>query len=293
MKTRSQTAKSTKKMKKLKKPQKSQKQKNSNKIKTNQKSTEMSQSTPVDEFQKKVLKYDLDNNISTKEILKIKPSKEENARPISSIAKMQTFSYSDFKLKSNHHNPEEEKCPICMFEFSEDDSNKIVKLNKCEDHYFHLECIEMCHSRTHLKCPICGIIYGIMTGDMPEGTMSVIRYPPEALTLEGYPNLPCYEIIYTMNSGTRDRIQFPGTTRHAFLPCNDEGKEILRLLIIAFERKLTFTIGTSVTTGRTNQIVWNGIHHKTSVEGGPAFFGFPDDTYFLRIKEELAAKGIY
>jgi hypothetical protein len=29
-----------------------------------------------------------------------------------------------------------------------------------------------------------------------------------------------------------------------------------------------FTIGRSVTTGRDHQIVWNGIHIKTSTDGG-------------------------
>ena len=67
---------------------------------------------------------------------------------------------------------------------------------------------------------------------------------------------------------------------------------MLQLLIKAFDRKLIFTLGRSVTTGRDNQIVWNGIHHKTSLHGGSASFGYPDPTYLKRVKEELAAKGI-
>jgi len=55
---------------------------------------------------------------------------------------------------------------------------------------------------------------------------------------------------------------------------------------------LTFTVGRSVTTGLDNQIVWNGIHHKTSYTGGAANFGYPDPTYLKRVKEELAFKGI-
>ena len=41
-----------------------------------------------------------------------------------------------------------------------------------------------------------------------------------------------------------------------------------------------------------NQIVWNGIHHKTKLHGGSARFGYPDPTYFNRVREELAAKGV-
>lgn len=68
---------------------------------------------------------------------------------------------------------------------------------------------------------------------------------------------------------------------------------MLSLLKEAFDRKLIFTIGRSVTTGRDNQVVWNGIHHKTNLSGGSAYFGYPDPTYFTRVKEELAAKGIF
>jgi deltex-like protein len=64
------------------------------------------------------------------------------------------------------------------------------------------------------------------------------------------------------------------------------------LLKEAFERKLTFTVGRSVTTGLDNQVVWNGIHHKTSTSGGSSSFGYPDPTYLTRVKEELACKGI-
>ena len=46
-------------------------------------------------------------------------------------------------------------------------------------------------------------------------------------------------------------------------------KEVLALLKIAFDRKLTFIIGTSVTTGKKNTVVWNGIHHDNYY--GPSY----------------------
>ena len=64
------------------------------------------------------------------------------------------------------------------------------------------------------------------------------------------------------------------------------------MLKIAFDRKLTFVVGTSVTTGQKNTVVWNGIHHKTSLNGGTQNYGYPDATYFNRVREELAAKGV-
>jgi len=38
--------------------------------------------------------------------------------------------------------------------------------------------------------------------------------------------------------------------------------------------------------------VWNGIHHKTNTSGGSTRYGYPDDTYFNRVKLELALKGV-
>ena len=63
--------------------------------------------------------------------------------------------------------------------------------------------------------------------------------------------------------------RYEGTQRTAYLPDNREGNEVLQLLRRAFDARLTFTVGTSVTTGRHNQITWNDIHHKTSMSGGP------------------------
>ena len=61
---------------------------------------------------------------------------------------------------------------------------------------------------------------------------------------------------------------YHGTSRVAYLPNNKEGNEVLKLLKLCFDRRLTFTVGTSVTTGMTDCVVWNGVHHKTSLTGG-------------------------
>ena len=66
---------------------------------------------------------------------------------------------------------------------------------------------------------------------------------------------------------------------------------MLRLLQIAFDRRVLFRVGTSITTGVSNTVVWNGIHHKTQVHGGA--FGYPDSTYLTRVCLELAAWGIH
>jgi hypothetical protein len=58
-----------------------------------------------------------------------------------------------------------------------------------------------------------------------------------------------------------------------------------------FRRKLNFTIGFSVVRNKDNCIVW-AIHHKTNTGGGTHNYGFPDPTYFQRVKDELSGKGV-
>lgn len=199
----------------------------------------------------------------------------------------------DLKYKGHIQEHEDERCSICLCDFESRDEGDIIRLGKCEDHYYHIECIENCRGGgSYIKCPICGIIYGVITGDMPPGSMSYITYSPGQLPLSGYERIGTIEINYHFRSGRCGAINYRGTSRTAYLPHNNEGIEVLRLLILAFKRKLTFTIGTSVTTGRHNCVIWNGIHHKTSVTGGSSCFGYPDKTYLFRVREELAAKGI-
>ena len=54
--------------------------------------------------------------------------------------------------------------------------------------------------------------------------------------------------------------------------------------------KLTFTVGTSLSSGERNVITWNDIHHKTSSHGGP--YGYPDATYLERVTADMHALGV-
>ena len=108
-----------------------------------------------------------------------------------------------------------------------------------------------------------------------------------------YENYGTIEISYHVPSGTINGRHYHGTSRIAYLPDNQEGRKVLKLLEKAFNRKLTFTVGTSITTGVTDCVVWNGIHHKTNIMGGAIGYGYPDPTYFSRVRQELAAKGVF
>ena len=135
------------------------------------------------------------------------------------------------------------------------------------------------------------IIYLIL-GDMPFGTMKF--NVNKNLHCAGFEDCGTITIDYNFPNGKLPNgKKYRGTWREAYLPDNIEGREVLVLFQKAFERKLTFTVGTSVTTGQTDTVVWNGIHHKTSMWGGFSNFGYPDATYFNRVKQELASKGVY
>ena len=69
-------------------------------------------------------------------------------------------------------------------------------------------------------------------------------------------------------------------------------QQVLKLLIKAWERRLTFTIGTSLTLGRANSVVWNEIHHKTQLDNRWEH-GFPDNKYIGNVLQELYSQGVF
>lgn len=192
---------------------------------------------------------------------------------------------------------EEEKCMICLDEFAIKDYEKECAKEYDDDilmlgcsHKYHRHCLlSLIGEKNWAKCPICSTIFGHMTGDQPDGKMWVDV--DKNMACQGYPR-GTIVINYNFPSGKRNGRSYTGTSRTAYLPNTPEGNEVLALLREAFDRKLTFTVGRSVTTGLDNQVVWNGIHHKTSTSGGASHFGYPDPTYLTRVKEELAFKGI-
>ena len=248
----------------------------------------------------------------------IEEKQKEMLNKISSITKYNLISHIELLYKFNYEKTaktsnELDKCSICQYNFFEEEEEKkkdnkneksekdelpefeelfkqklnVILLKNCHDHFFHIECLDLLiGDKKSFKCPNCSKIYGILIGDQPKGSMRAhISYN---FHCSGYEDYDTIVIDYDFPSGNG----YSGTYRTAFLPNNKEGKEILGLLKVCFDRKLTFTVGTSVTTGVTNTTVWNGVHHKTNLYGGSTHFGYPDNTYFNRVKQELAAKGV-
>ncbi|XP_071947424.1 uncharacterized protein [Antedon mediterranea] len=182
---------------------------------------------------------------------------------------------------------EVEECPICFDVLTE----TVKKQLQC-GHKFCRNCIDIALQHRN-ACPICGIILGVLKGNQPPGRMTV-NYSP--MKLPGYPRCGSIVIVYNIPNGIQTREHpnpgryYQGTGRTAYLPDNQEGRHVAGLLQKAFDARLIFTIGTSITSGTQNAVIWNDIHHKTSMSGEP--YGYPDPTYLSRVTAELAAKGI-
>jgi len=130
---------------------------------------------------------------------------------------------------------------------------------------------------TFMKCPFCLASTGLQIGSCPNGTMTVTEIRNAAA---GYENYTTFCINYQVPTS-------PGLNRTAYVPNCPEGKKVVDLLRKAWDRRLCFSIGTSMTTGRKNVLVWN-IHHKSALSGGVQAHGYPDPTYLTRVQEELA-----
>ncbi|KAL5022593.1 hypothetical protein ScPMuIL_001748 [Solemya velum] len=182
-----------------------------------------------------------------------------------------------------------EICVICM-----DEIMNPVRLKTC-GHVFCDMCIRNAFQHKPV-CPVCNMVCGSVHGNQPvDGEMKLMK---DKIPLPGYPKCGTLVINYTFPSGRQKEYHpnpgspYKAIDRTAFLPDNSEGNRVLRMLKVAFQRRLTFTIGMSRTSGKENAITWNDIHHKTRRDGGPQRFGYPDPSYLQRVREELAAKGI-
>ncbi|KAK7173418.1 hypothetical protein R3I93_003291 [Phoxinus phoxinus] len=186
----------------------------------------------------------------------------------------------------------DETCPICLDSIKTSDC---TVLSKCK-HKFCKDCLARAF-QLKPACPICGEIYGDLTGTQPKGGTMTVSW--DSSSLPGYGKYGTIVITYYLPSGHQGSehpnpgMAYMGASRIAYLPDSTEGNSVLKLLRRAFDQRLTFTIGCSSTTGQNNVVTWNDIHHKTSRDGGPTHYGYPDPEYLKRVQDELKVKGIY
>ena len=167
----------------------------------------------------------------------------------------------------NKQDAKSKTCEICVEEFE----NGLKKFPKCAH-----EVCSSCYDnilKTSPKCPFCLTFFDAPFGNQPKkGKMNhrIMHY-----NLPGFEKFKTIEITYEIPSGVQDESHpnpgrpYSGAYRTAYLPDNEEGNELLKLLYKAFECRLTFTIGRSRTTNLDDMLTWNDIHHKTQISGSP------------------------
>lgn len=146
------------------------------------------------------------------------------------------------------------------------------------------------------ECPVCKTFYPL-PGKQPTGTLQVSFNP--RTDCEGFAGDGSIILQFNFPSGVQGPnhpnpgIRYTGSSRTAYLPHVQEGKKALVFLEEAFKRGELFTIGKSLTSGAENQLTYGSIHLKTSPSGGTSMHGWPDFTYFQRLRDECAAKMIF
>ena len=187
--------------------------------------------------------------------------------------------------------PHSSGCSICLCDFNPPHET-IVKLYKC-GHEFHRDCIDKSLAESR-QCPLCNVRLAKLQGTMPSGEMATQR--DRQVSCAGYESVGTIIVSYSIPRGIQQAYHYhPGEPHGSFfrttcVPDTKEGRALVARLRYAFLRGLTFSIGTSLTTGEENCVLWSSIPHKTSTHEGPC--GFPDDRYFERCNDELDKLGV-
>ena len=167
------------------------------------------------------------------------------------------------------------------------DSKVVVEL-PCSTYslpcFYRKEFIEQWFDNRPL-CPNCNKTF-LAQGTQPTGTLHV-HSSREWITMS----------IQFENGVQNSRHPSPGkrytgTRRTAFYPNNPSGRHAVAMITKAFNHGMLFVIGTSVTTGVTNTVIFGGIHLKTSCRGGPTNHGYPDKNWYVRLMSECKSRGI-
>merc|ERR1712228_293117 len=172
----------------------------------------------------------------------------------------------------------------------------VVGLSNCAyGHYFHAECIQKALDQNS-QCPNCKQKYGVIVGHQPNGRMYVTKARQRCVGFKDAAD--SVKMLFEFPGGIQKKFHpnpgkiYFGDLREAYMPNNEAGREAAMLIRLAYKRRLLFTVGRSLTLNQDNRIIFGSIHLKTSTSGGVGKHGWPDKTYFTRLKDELKQKGI-
>lgn len=156
-------------------------------------------------------------------------------------------------------------CPICLDRLQ---TPFVVTPRNC-NHGFHQRCL-ITALKGMKECPMCRAPADEPTGNCPFGVMKIRL--DENSHCSGFPNVGTYVLSYSIPSGMQSEMhenpgrKFQGTKRKAYVPATDEGLKLIKRLLYAFRRGLTFHVGTSLTSGISNSVCWASIPHKRNLE---------------------------
>jgi deltex-like protein len=147
----------------------------------------------------------------------------------------------------------DDDCAICHEKLK---TSSCVALKICS-HVFHKGCIKLAF-QSKSQCPVCRVPVGAPQGKSPSGTMSVTVNP---IRCSGF---QCDTLVISYNIPAARQMSYhdnPGATHGskvatAYVPNNEEGINLLKRLKFAFKHGLTFAVGTSMTSGMTDQCTW-------------------------------------
>lgn len=184
-----------------------------------------------------------------------------------------------------------EDCSICLSKLH--GKGRVLQIYSC-GHLFHSDCISEALQHDS-KCPKCRVpVSKDPQGRSPSGTMTISHSTSRC---GGFPDSNGSIVMsYNFPSGTQLAYHetpghtYCGSRRTAYLPNNAAGRQLLMRFKFAWSRGLLFGVGTSLTTGRSGQVVWSSVHQKTSMRGGA--HGFPDPNYFGNANADLDALNV-
>ncbi|XP_041029590.1 uncharacterized protein si:busm1-163l24.3 [Carcharodon carcharias] len=153
---------------------------------------------------------------------------------------------------------------------------------------------EECYTNLQSFCPACNqMVPSIRNESWCLGSMD---WTTLNISLDGFYKDLTLKITYKIPDGIQRGCDpnpgetFTGGLFKAYLPDNCKGKKILKLLIEAFNRGLTFKI-VSAPSGLP-QVTWNDIPHKTKITGGRSEHGYPDSSYLKNVLTALEKHGL-
>ncbi|KAM9391700.1 uncharacterized protein KZ484_003233 [Pholidichthys leucotaenia] len=147
-----------------------------------------------------------------------------------------------------------------------------------------------CLEKVHTHCRVCE-----ETAQKPRGIHGNMSRSKLSISLPGHIKDCVLKITYNIPDGIQGDGHpspgkpFKGGQFEAFFPDCEMAKKLLPQLEKAFRRGLTFTVAG---LGPDAKVVWDGIPHKTSLQGGKSRNGYPDASYLKRLSEILTSAGI-